>query len=55
MVIQTKIREDLKSKDEVIISIDRKQTLEEFFGKGKGKKIDVQKMKDEGRTIWRMD
>ncbi len=33
----------------------KKNTLEGFFGKGKGIKINTQKMKDEARQEWMMD
>ena len=49
------IKEGLRVNEQVIISIDRKQTLEDFFGKGKCKNIDTQKMKDESRKIWKMN
>ena len=49
------IKEGFKVNDRVNISIDKKQNLEEFFGKGKGKIKDVQKEKDEARKLWKMD
>jgi len=49
------IKEGLRVNEQVIISINRKQTLEDFFGKGKGKIKDAQKAKDESRKIWKMD
>jgi len=49
------IKEDLQENDEIVIKISKKNTLEDFFGKGKGIKIDSQKMKDESRKIWKMD
>lgn len=48
------IREGLRANEQVIISINRKQNLEDFFGKLKSK-IDSQKMKDESRKIWKMN
>ena len=49
------IKEDLQENDEVIVKISKKNTLEDFFGKGKGIKINSQKMKDESRKTWKMD
>lgn len=49
------IKEGLRANEQVIVRIDRKQTLEDFFGKFKGEKIDAQKMKDEARKIWKMN
>jgi len=49
------IKEGFKVNDRVNISIDKKQNLEEFFGKGKGKIKNVQKEKDEARKLWKMD
>ena len=48
------IKEGFKVNDRVIISIDKKQNLEEFFGKGKGKIKDAQKEKDEAKKLWKM-
>ena len=48
------IKEGIKPRDEVIVIITKKETLEDFFGKFKGK-VDTQKMKDESRKMWRMD
>lgn len=48
------IKENLKPEDNVIITINKKETLEDFFGMNKGKKIDPQKAKDESRKIWEM-
>ena len=48
------IKEDLKAEDHVPVIITKKDTLEDFFGKLKGSKIDPQKMKDESRKIWNM-
>ena len=49
------IKEDLQENDEVIVKISKKNTLEDFFGKGKGIKINSQRMKDESRKAWKMD
>ena len=49
------IKENLNQNDEIIITITKKETLEDFFGKGKKLKIDSQKMKDEGRKAWKMN
>jgi hypothetical protein len=49
------IKEGFKVNDRVNISIEKKQNLEEFFGKGKGKIKNVQKEKDEVRKLWKMD
>ncbi len=49
------IKEDLQENDEVKITISKNNTLEGFFGKGKGIKINAQKMKDEARQEWMMD
>jgi len=49
------IKEGLKANEQVIVSINRKQTLEDFFGKGKGKINDIQKVKDEARKLWKMN
>ena len=46
------IKEDLEPNDEVTISIAKGDNLSKLFGKGKGLKIDPQKMKDESRKIW---
>ena len=48
-------KEEIKPNDEVFITITKKNTLEDFFGKIKGKKIDAQKAKDESRRIWKME
>ena len=48
-------KEGFKANDRVIISIDKRQTLEEFFGKGKGKIKDTQKEKDKARKLWKMN
>ncbi|MEK6859937.1 MAG: AbrB/MazE/SpoVT family DNA-binding domain-containing protein [Nanoarchaeota archaeon] len=48
------IKEGFRVDDSVTISIERNQTLENFFGKLKSK-MDTQKMKDESRRIWKMD
>lgn len=48
------IKENLQPQDEVIISISKKQNLSDFFGKGKGKIVDVQKEKNEARKLWKM-
>lgn len=45
------VEENLKPNDEVFVSIDKKQNLEDFFGKLKST-FDPQKMKDESRKIW---
>ncbi|MEK6847315.1 MAG: AbrB/MazE/SpoVT family DNA-binding domain-containing protein [Nanoarchaeota archaeon] len=49
------IKEELQENDEVKITISKKNTLEGFFGKGKGIKINTQKMKDEARKEWMMN
>lgn len=49
------IKENLKPHEEIVITITKKETLEDFFGKGKKLKIDAQKMKDDGRNIWKMN
>ena len=49
------IKENLKPSDEVIITINKKQNLEDFFGIMQDKRIDAQKMKDEGRKLWGMN
>ena len=49
------IREGLRANEQVVISINRKHTLEDFFGKGKGKIKDAQKAKDEARKLWKMN
>ncbi|MDP3027209.1 MAG: AbrB/MazE/SpoVT family DNA-binding domain-containing protein [Nanoarchaeota archaeon] len=49
------IREGFKVNDRVTISIDKRQNLEEFFGKGKGKIKDAQKEKNEARKLWKMN
>jgi len=49
------IKEGFKANDRIIIRIDKKQNLEEFFGKGKGKIKDAQKEKNEARKLWRMN
>lgn len=49
------IKEDLNQNDEIIITITKKETLEDFFGKGKRLKINSQRMKDEGRKAWKMN
>ena len=36
-------------------NIKKKMTLEEFFGKGKGRIKNTQKEKDETRKLWKMD
>lgn len=48
------IKEGIKVNDRVNVSIDKKQTLEEFFGKGKGRIKDTQKEKNEARKLWKM-
>ena len=47
------IKEGFKANDQVIVKIEKKQTLEDFFGKGEGKIKDAQKAKDEARKLWR--
>ena len=49
------IKENLQPQDEVVISISKKQNLSDFFGKGKGKIVDVQKEKNEARKLWKMN
>ena len=49
------IKENLQPQDEVVISISKKQNLSDFFGKGKGKIIDVQKEKNEAKKLWKMN
>jgi antitoxin component of MazEF toxin-antitoxin module len=49
------IKEGFRVNDRVNICIDKKQNLEEFFGKGKGKIKDAQKEKDEARRLWKMN
>jgi hypothetical protein len=49
------IKEGFKVNDCVIVSINKKQSLEDFFGKGKGKIVDAQKEKDEARKSWKMN
>ncbi len=49
------IKEGFKANDNVTVSINKKQNLEDFFGKGKGKVIDAQKEKDEARKSWKMN
>ena len=48
------IKEGLKVNEDVMVSINRKQNLENFFGKLKGKKINPQKEKNEARKLWKM-
>lgn len=48
------IKEGIKVNDKVNISIDKKQTLENFFGKGMGKIKDTQKEKNDIRKLWKM-
>lgn len=48
------IKEKLNPDDQVIVTITKKDTLEDFFGKLKGSKIDSQKMKDESRKTWNL-
>ncbi|MFA6022788.1 MAG: hypothetical protein WC781_01745 [Candidatus Pacearchaeota archaeon] len=48
------IKEDIQSNDEIIVTISKRNTLEDFFGKA-NKKLDAQKMKNEARKIWKMD
>ncbi len=49
------LQEDLEEDDIVDVTITKKNTLRNLFGKGKEIKIDSQKMKDEGRKTWKMD
>ena len=49
------IKEELQPNNEIEIIISKKQDLEEFFGKGKNKIINIQKEKDEIKKIWRMN
>jgi len=49
------IKEGFRVNEQVIISINRRQTLEDFFGKGKGKIKDVQKAKNEARKLLKMN
>ena len=46
------IRSDIKSDDEVNVTITKEKTLKRLFGKGRKVKIDSQKMKNESRKIW---
>jgi hypothetical protein len=48
------IQEGLKPNDSVSVKIEKKRSLEDFFGEGKGKIKDVQKEKNEARKIWKM-
>ena len=47
------IKEGIRPEDEVTITVTKKETLEDFFGKAKSK-IDAQKMKNESRKMWKM-
>ena len=49
------IKEGLRANEQVVVSISRKDTLEDFFGKGKGKIKDAQKAKNEARKLWKMN
>lgn len=49
------IKEELKPNDEITITITKKQILEDFFGRGKGKIKDAQKEKNEARKLWKMN
>jgi hypothetical protein len=49
------LKEGFKVNDRITIIINKKQSLEEFFGKGKGKIKDAQKEKNEARKLWEMD
>lgn len=49
------IKEELKPNDEITITISKKQILEDFFGRGKGKIKDAQKEKNEARKLWKMN
>jgi hypothetical protein len=49
------IKENLQPRDEVLITIIKKQDLSDFFGKGTGKIRDVQKEKNEARKLWKMN
>ncbi len=46
-------KEGIKPEDEVTITITKKETLEDFFGRIKSK-LSAQKMKDESRKMWKM-
>jgi len=48
------IKEGFKVNDRITISIIKKQSLEEFFGRGMGKIKDTQKEKNEARRLWKM-
>lgn len=49
------IKEGFKANDNVTVSINKKQNLDDFFGKGKRKITDAQKEKNEARKSWKMD
>jgi len=49
------VRENLQENDEITITFSKKNTLQGFFGQGKGKRIDTQKLKDELRKEWQMN
>ena len=49
------IKEGFSKGEQVVVSIDRKRNLRDFFGKGEGRIKDVQKEKDEARELWGMD
>lgn len=48
------IQEKLFPNQEITITIEKETTLRGFFGKGRRKKIDTQKAKDELRKEWPM-
>jgi len=47
--------EELQSHDEGVVTINKKQDLEDFFGKGQGKITNVQKEKNEAKKLWKMN
>ena len=49
------MKNDLKENEEITIKIEKNTNLKNIFGKGKGLKIDSQKMKEEGRKSWKME
>ena len=49
------VKEGFKVNDNVDVCINKKQNLEDFYGKGKGKVKDSQKEKNEARLAWKMD
>ncbi len=49
------IKENLKPEKTIMLELKEKTTLKDFFGKGKHKKVDAEKLRQEAKKMWGMD